>query len=55
MALRKLRLLTLFSTGGNSKKRKLMANLDSINTKWGRNTLQCAAGGIKKGWRVIAS
>lgn len=34
---------------------RLMATLDRINHRWGRDTLQSAAAGLKKGWRNKSS
>lgn len=35
-----------------SKKRRFMKAVDSINAKWGRNTVRFAAAGIEKPWRM---
>ncbi len=32
--------------------RKLMNTVDCINKKWGGNTIQCAASGVEKGWKM---
>ncbi|MEN8135453.1 MAG: Y-family DNA polymerase [Thermodesulfobacteriota bacterium] len=37
------------------ERRPLMDTLDKINRKWGRNTLQFAAAGVKKSWRMRQS
>ena len=32
--------------------RKLMATLDAVNAKWGRDTLFSAAAGVERPWRM---
>jgi DNA polymerase V len=43
----------LFRPSYSSDRRKiLMRTVDRINTKWGRNTIQFAAAGIKRAWKM---
>lgn len=42
----------LFSSGGNEKQRKLMASLDQVNLRYGRETLQVATQGTTRKWRL---
>ena len=48
--------LNLFATGSRSRdlklQRKLMNTVDFINKKWGGKTIQCAASGVKKDWKM---
>lgn len=39
----------------DAEREPLMATVDQINRKWGRNTLQFAAAGIKKSWQMRQS
>jgi DNA polymerase V len=50
--------LSLFSQPNlkeRNKKTELMATLDKVNKRWGRNTLQVASQGIKKPWKMNQS
>ena len=46
----------LFLTGSSKKhrglQRELMNAVDCINKRWGGNTIQCAASGVEKGWKM---
>ena len=46
------RQLTLFETGSDEKKLAVMQALDTVNRRWGRNTLFYAASGIEKRWSM---
>ena len=50
--------LSLFSQANlkeRNKKTELMATLDKVNKRWGRNTLQVASQGTKKPWKMNQS
>ncbi len=47
--------LHLFRKSDLDSNRKLMKTVDYINTKWGRNTIQCASSGIQKKWKMRQS
>jgi DNA polymerase V len=44
--------LTLFNGGNEENRIAVMQALDTVNKRWGRNTLFYAASGIKKEWRM---
>ena len=44
--------LTERCEGHPGLQRKLMNTVDCINKKWGGNTIQCAASGVGKGWKM---
>ena len=46
------RQLTLFETGSDEKRLAVMQALDTVNRRWGRNTLFYAASGIEKRWSM---
>lgn len=46
------RQLTLFEHGGGEKRLAVMQALDTVNKRWGRNTLFYAGAGIEKAWRM---
>ena len=46
------RQLTLFENGDDDKRIAVMQALDTVNKRWGRNTLFYAGSGIGKGWRM---
>src|SRR5580700_5017015 len=46
------RQLTLFETGSDEKRLAIMQALDTVNMRWGKNTLFYAASGIDKRWRM---
>ena len=39
----------------DAERQPLMDTLDKINRKWGRNTVQFAAAGVKKAWQMRQS
>ena len=49
----------LFLTGHGGQhltlQRKLMNTIDCINKRWGGNTIQCAASGVRKDWKMRQS
>ncbi len=49
--------LSLFSEGGRSRARQkaLMSGMDSLNQRYGRNTVQFASSGTTKGWKMLQS
>jgi len=50
--------LSLFSQAGQkerNKKTDLMATVDKVNKRWGKNTIQIASQGIKKPWKMNQS
>ena len=50
--------LSLFSQANlteRNKRTELMATLDKVNKRWGRNTLQVASQGTKKPWKMNQS
>ena len=44
--------LTLFSGGNDENRIAIMQALDTVNKRWGRNTLFYAASGVEKQWRM---
>jgi len=46
------RQLTLFETGSEEKRLAIMQALDTVNRRWGKNTLFYAASGIEKRWSM---
>jgi DNA polymerase V len=46
------RQLTLFETGADEKRLAVMQALDTVNRRWGRNTLFYAGAGIENSWRM---
>lgn len=46
------RQLTLFEQGSDEKRLAVMQALDTVNRKWGKNTLFYAASGIEKRWSM---
>lgn len=44
----------LFDSEGTDKPVLMMA-VDAINRKWGRQTVQLAAAGLKKPWQMVQS
>ncbi len=46
------RQLTLFETGSDEKRLAVMQALDTVNRKWGKNSLFYAASGIDKPWSM---
>ncbi len=46
------RQLTLFENGDDDKRIAIMQALDTVNKRWGRNTLFYAGSGIDKTWRM---
>lgn len=46
------RQLTLFETGSDEKRLAVMQALDTVNRRWGKNTLFYAASGMEKPWSM---
>jgi DNA polymerase V len=44
--------LTLFNGGNDENRTAIMQALDTVNKRWGKNTLFYAASGVKKEWRM---
>jgi DNA polymerase V len=44
--------LTLFNGGNDENRLAIMQALDTVNKRWGRNTLFYAASGVEKQWRM---